>query len=965
MIGTDKHQLRETVEFGPFRLSPAERLLEKHGMPVAVGSRALDILIALVERCGQVVSPRDLIARAWPGMVIDSANLRVNVGLLRKALGDGEDGARYIANVPGRGYCFVAVVIDDGTSQALSSSRSPETALQSQSLKLPAPLARMVGRETTVTALAASIAAKRFVSVVGAGGIGKTTVAVSVAHALLSEFDDAVFFVDLGALTDATLVTSAVASALGLFTQSSDPLPGLLAFLAGRRILLIVDNCEHVIDASAALAERLFSDLPDVHLLTTSRESLRVEGENIHWLRPLEIPRDTAELSSAQALASPAVQVFMDRAAASGHQGALSDADAPIVADLCRRLDGLPLAIELAASRVGVYGIQGTADLLNNCSGLDWQGRRSALPRHQTLHAMLEWSYSLLSERDARVLRRLAVFVGIFALEAAQAVAADADVAPPAVAEALTSLLEKSLIWTTTLERATYYRLPDTTRAYAFAKLAELEGRDPCAMRHARYYASKFDERIVNAARLGVSEWAPWARHVSNVRAALEWSFSANGSKAIGVTLAARAAPLFLGLSLLGECQRWSGQGLQSLEASDRGTMVELSLQEAHAISVMFTSGNGKVVRSAIERGLQLAQELNEKQHHLDLLSGLHIFLVRIGSFPEAVTVARRSVEIAGELGAPMAMVMAEWMLGCAYHLTGNQILAQRYCEQGFKRAEEAGQLHLHVFGYDHRLRALIVLTRTLWLRGFPDRAAQTGRQAIDEAERSDHPVNLCITLIYTITVFLWRGDVSEAKERADQLIVHAGKHSLWPYHAVGLALKGESMIVSEWPCDGIELLRRALAVLDAEQHNILTPGFYRALAQGLAHCGKADEAVAAMDVATERAARTGDTFETADLLRAHGEMLLATGDRLVDSVEEFFHRSLQVARSQGAPGMELRAAIVLAKLWKDRSRGNDARELLGPVYEAFSEGHQTADLKAARKLLEQLAQAEKTGPAP
>src|SRR5271170_1663769 len=286
----------------------------------------------------------------------------------------------------------------------------------------------MVGRDDTVRALAEQLQAWRFVSIVGPAGVGKTTVAISVAHTLIDGFHDAVFFIDLAALTDPQLVPTAVASALGLTVQTQDPLVGLLAFIGDRKILLVLDNCEHVISVAAALAERVVSEAPQAHILATSRVALRVEGEHVHVLHSLECPPEDAGLTALEALRYPAAQLFMERAAASGHGAALSDIDAPIVARSCRRLDGVALAIELAASRVGSLGIRGTAELLENRFSLLWQGRRTALPRHETLNAMLDWSYSLLSDREQAVLCRLSVFVGNFTLQAAGCVASETEV---------------------------------------------------------------------------------------------------------------------------------------------------------------------------------------------------------------------------------------------------------------------------------------------------------------------------------------------------------------------------------------------------------------------------------------------------------------------------------------------------------------------------------------------------------
>lgn len=347
----------DVISFGPYRLILAQRLLLRDEKRVDVGSRALDILIALAEAAGEVVGHRQLMARAWPNVVVGEGSLRVTIAELRKVLGDGQNGRRYIANVTGRGYCFVAPV-DRSTAQP--SASTPPLPLTSEPRpvakhKLPAQLARMVGRDGTVEVLSMLLASRRFVSVVGPGGMGKTTVAISIAHALLGKFDNAVYFVDLGAVMDATLVPSAVAAVLGVFVQAQDPLPGLLAFLAERRLLLVLDNCEHVIDAAASLTERLHSEAPQVHILTTSRESLRVEGEHVHLLVPLDYPTVREDLTAAEALATPAVQLFMERAFASGSTLELTDADAPTVAAICNRLDGIALAIELAGSRVGAY----------------------------------------------------------------------------------------------------------------------------------------------------------------------------------------------------------------------------------------------------------------------------------------------------------------------------------------------------------------------------------------------------------------------------------------------------------------------------------------------------------------------------------------------------------------------------------------------------------------------------------
>src|SRR5246500_5984791 len=436
-------EARNAISFGPFSLFVAERLLKKVDKPIPLGGRALDILIALAERPGEVVTHKELISTAWPDVTVEEANLRFQMAALRKALGDGRDGARYVSNVAGRGYCFVAPVT---RSNARQTARGAGIAPIERGQRVPPRLARMVGRDDTVRALTQQLQEWRFVSIVGPGGVGKTTVAISVAHALVDGFQGAVFFIDLAALTDAKLVPTAIASVLGLMVQTQDPVVGLLAFIGDRKILLVLDNCEHVIGVAAALAERVVSETPQAHVLATSREALRVEGEHVHLLYSLDCPPEDAGLTAMEALRYPAAQLFMERAAASGYGAELSDIDAPIVARSCRRLDGIALAIELAASRVGSLGIREPAELLDNRFSLLGHGRRTALPRHETLNAMLDWSYNLLSEREKVVLSGLSVFVGDFTLEAACFLASETETDEATAIETLESLLAKSLI---------------------------------------------------------------------------------------------------------------------------------------------------------------------------------------------------------------------------------------------------------------------------------------------------------------------------------------------------------------------------------------------------------------------------------------------------------------------------------------------------------------------------------------
>src|SRR5258708_36447586 len=376
---------QDVICFGPFRLSITERLLEKGGELVQLGSRALDILIALVERPAEVVCKKQLIAKVWPDLVVDEGSLRFHVSALRKALGQVRSGERYVTHVSGRGYCFVAPISRAARRPALLSN-----CLAHSPVGLPPSPTRMVGRAETVRLISEELAARRFLTVVGPGGIGKTTVANAVSRTMLAAFDGAIHYVDFGPLGTPSLVPNMVASTVGLPGNFDEPLDALPAFLRDRRMLLVLDSCEHLIETIALLAERIFREAPEVHILATSREPLQVEGEQVHRLHPLAFPADDESLTAAWALTFPAVQLFIERAAADGSGFKLNDADAPIVGKVCRRLDGIALALNLAAGRVGAYGIKVIASLLDGPCRLLWHGRRTASPRHQTPSAILD-----------------------------------------------------------------------------------------------------------------------------------------------------------------------------------------------------------------------------------------------------------------------------------------------------------------------------------------------------------------------------------------------------------------------------------------------------------------------------------------------------------------------------------------------------------------------------------------------
>jgi predicted ATPase/DNA-binding winged helix-turn-helix (wHTH) protein len=932
----------QTASFGPFQLRLPERLLMRGNEPVAVGDRALDILSTLITRAGEVVTKHDLFKSVWPDTVVEDAALRVQIANLRRMIGDGRDGARYIASVTGRGYCFVGPVRRSWIENHGAPAR-PETI---RPANLPTRLPCIVGRDEAVATVVSLLEAHRFVSVVGPGGMGKTTVALAAAHGAAAYFDGAVYFVDLSALTDASLVLPTIASAIGCIIPTSNPTSALIAFLLDKRMCLVLDSCEHLVEEVATIAERLFEEAPHVSLMATTREALRVKGEYVYSLPALEGPPEVDGISAAEVLASPAGGLFMRRAAASGYNVELTDAEAPIVASVCRRLDGVPLAIEIAGCRVGAYGVRGIAELLDNRFELLWQGQRSSIARHRTLQATLDWSYNLLSDIEQRALRNLAVFVGSFTLEAARSVALGSDDGTFGAIHAISNLVDKSLISISTIGGLTYYRLLDTTRAYVLATQAENTGSEHVKRRHAVYYK----DNLARPERDREAESA-MSMYIGNVRAGLEWSFSPGGDAGIGVELSALAAPLFLRSSLLGECEHWCERGLAALCDSYRGTPQELALLKALAISSMFTSGNTPRVHATIERGLEVAEILNDVEYKLHFLSGLNLFLTRRGDFVGALRAAQWNSGVASEFG-PAAVVRAEWMLGATHHMLGNQAAARDHCERGFKLAATSTSANVNFFGYDHHVRARVALARNLWLRGFPDQAVRTAYQAIDEGAMCDHPATLCISLLYATYVFFWCGDFHAAERLLERALALTLKHSLRAYHAVGSAMKGELLVLRGAYSEGLDLLQTAVPTLLADDHHVVAAAALRAQAEGLAICGRAIEGRAIMARALARAEQLGGTFDMPDLMRAHGQILLVAPECNVAAAEQTLIDSIDLARQQAALGWELRSSIALARLWAEHDCIQRANEMLSEVHGRFTEGFESSDLRIARQLL-------------
>ena len=474
------HRRGEVYSFGSFHLLPAQRILLNGDMRVRLGGRALQILAILVERAGELVPKEELIARVWPDTCVEESNLKVQIAALRKVFGSRAESRQFISTSNGRGYCFAAAVERDGAQIQWSAGLPVE---RRPTHNLPALPYRVLGRESAVDALAEQLTRHRLITLAGPGGIGKTTVAVSLAQRLLDSYPDGIGFLDLASVRDPQHIPGMFASAFAIGVSGSEPAIGWLRSLRDRQILVVLDNCEHFVAAAASFAAQLTSAIPRAHVLVTSRECLRTPGERVHRLAPLEVPPGGPALRATEAMTYSAVELFVERATASLEQFKLTDAEAPAVAEICRKLDGLPLAIELAATRMDAFCPQELLGLLQSRRDILTQSARHASPRQHSLVATLEWSYELLSVSEKNLLRHLSVFDQPFSIESARALAAQAVIPDPTLIETLASLVAKSLICAERFDGKTRYHLLNTTRAYAFEKHASEGMLDPVVQR--------------------------------------------------------------------------------------------------------------------------------------------------------------------------------------------------------------------------------------------------------------------------------------------------------------------------------------------------------------------------------------------------------------------------------------------------------------------------------------------------
>ena len=943
----------EIFSFGPFKLFPAKRSLERSGQAVKLGGRAFDILVLLVRHASKVVTQREIHAAVWSGLIVDEGSLRFHVSALRKALGDGQPDVKYVVNVPGRGYCFVASITCLRT--ASSAPRPGSYTRKAVPSSLPPALVRMVGRSETVRDIGVKLLAEHFVTIVGPGGMGKTTVAVALAHTVLADFSSEVQYVDLGSVRQAGQVAAAVAIATGLQVVSDDPIPSILEALRTRHMLLILDSCEHVLDAAAPLIEQIVAQSPEVFILATSREPLRAEGEHVFRLPPLRMPPEGISVTEQELLEYSAPQLFLERARAGGAQIELNPADVEAVIEICRKLDGMALAIELAAGRVQAYGIHKTAALLGHQFSLLWPGRRTALPRHQTLAATLDWSYNLLSPAERRLLYRLAVFIGTFDLEAINAVAGK-DAGTPEWGDGadISSLVSKSLAISEPTGGEARYRLLDTTRSYGLKKLAESGEQRLVAEQHARHY----EKVLIRYAEIEqmTGEWPrALASSINDIRAAMSWTVSGEGNATLTGRLAASSASLWLGMGLLPECRDRMMQAAEVAERSEATAEEKILIQMALGAAVMFTIGLGEEFRTSWTKVLSLAEEVGNVPRQLTAHLTLWAQQIRGFNMNAALELAQRCAAVANEFDHAGPKSMALWMLGLSEHHLGQYESSRRHLEEALTSEDEADRmLQLRHFGYDRRTDGLGVLSNALWMQGHTADALEMSSLAVAEARQLDHPIPLCVALAWhCFNLYVIGAEWNEIERQSTLLANHAQRHGIETYQGIGICLQALAGKPGVPPEETASAVARGIKMLNRGQYVALNPIFQAEAAMVLAGAGLLvhGEALFAAMMSEER---NPDHWCSPEIARIRGELALCHGR--TDEAEHWFRASIDWAARHGSLAWQLRSSNSLATLLIAQERPELVGDLLAPLLDRFSMGVVSRDVQKARGLLESQA---------
>lgn len=656
--------------FGRFELQPDERRLLDAGVPVAVGPRAFDLLAALVARAGHLVTKDELLERVWPKVIVEEAALQMQISSLRKLVGRSA-----IVTVTARGYRFALeasrVDVEDVPGKAAPAHN------------LPQPLSTFVGREKQVLELKGLLRTTRLLTLMGSGGCGKTRLAMHTAAELTGEYSDGVWLVEFAALADPQLVPDAVARVFGLKEQSGKALVQTIAeHLATKNLLMVLDNAEHVLEACAQVSHAVLSACPELRILVTSRERLGIVGELTYRVPSLSVP-ESEQLATPEKMAQyESARLFIERAQLQQPEFIVTPDNAPALASICRRLDGIPLAIELAAARVRLMPIEEVSRRLDQRFDLLTGGSRTALPRHRTLRSLIDWSYDLLNGSEQELFFRLSIFSGGWTLAGAESVCAGNGIDKKDVLDLLTSLADKSLIHAREVHSETRYELLETVRHYARDRLWDKGEEARLSRRHLDCMlalAAKAESRLTSG------DQPAWLERLEtehdNLRAALSWSCADDGSTTDGLRLASSLCWFWRVRGHYSEGRRWISFLLAAVPGGPADSIRAYALRGAAGLSS--NQGDYAEAEKYNEEALAIFRGLGDRKGLSYVLNNMATVAIDQGNCAAARPLLDESMEIRTELGDQHGASIVLNNLGLVAHDLGNYGEARSLFERG------------------------------------------------------------------------------------------------------------------------------------------------------------------------------------------------------------------------------------------------------------------------------------------
>jgi predicted ATPase len=684
-------------------------------------------------------------------------------------------------------------------------------------------------------------------------------------------------------------------------------------------------------------------------------------------VQPLDVPPPEErhgllleESSPDSVLGYSAVQLFIARTRALDSNFAPSSGHLAIVAAICRRLDGIPLAIEFAAARAAVLGVQEVASRLDDRFALLTSGRRTSLPRHQTLRATLDLSYDLLSVPERRLLRRLAVFPAGFTLDAAIAVAADADAVASTVVEGVASLVAKSLVAFDGSTPAARWRLLETIRAYALEKLAKSGELGQSARLHAEFYRDLLGGAPSSGRPAPTKQvMARRVREIDNIRAALDWAFSTDGDMAIGAVLTAACGPVWLHMSLVAECRDRTARALRCFKPqSDIDLRVRMELAMALGLALSYATGSVGSAWLALADALDIAEKLDDTDMQLRALWGMWSYRLNRGEHRITRKLAERFSKVARRGGDSGDVLVGNRLMGATMYYEGRHREARRHLEHFLDLyVTQGNERHTMWIDVDQRFMARCFLARTLLLQGLADQAKWHGRIAYEEAEAAGNDLLLCLYFAEVAAhITIMTGDLDAAAHSIAALTELSTKQSVSFWTSCAPCLDAVLLIRRGEFARGAILLSKSLKTFRRTENAVYYLALLGSLAEGLAGAGQLSEAQAANDEALAVSRRDGQGWYLPELLRIRGELLLR--DMRIQSTvpaENCFLEGIETARQQGALFWELRVALSLSQLRLKQKRADEVWHILAPIYGQFTEGFETTDLCAARRMLQSL----------